>query len=453
MEIVWVLVGLIVGSGIGFLVGRNKRPQTETDTGSADALEQALSETRELDRKNVELQTRLENAENVFREQKAEIQQLRESNQHQAEQVARYEAELANLEARKKELEEIREKFQKEFELIASKLLKENTSELAETNQKRLGEILNPFRDSIKDIEKKVDEAYKQEFRDKASLREEVKKLMELNQRISEEANNLTKALKGDTKKQGNWGEIVLERVLEQSGLEKGREYETQVSTQNETGKRIQPDVVVYLPENKHLIIDSKVSLVAYEHYVNAENEEEQAVYLKNHITSLENHVKGLGEKNYDTSTDLNNPDFVLLFMPIEGAFSLAVQQKPDLFNTAWTNRIVIVSPTTLLATLRTVASIWKQERQNQNVLEIARLGGSIHDKLVTVLEDLDRVDQDLDRAHNRYREAFKRLYTGKGNISTTADKIRRLGAKSTKQIDEKFLDDDIQALTQSNVD
>jgi DNA recombination protein RmuC len=266
-------------------------------------------------------------------------------------------------------------------------------------------------------------------------LRGELGKLMELNQQISQEAHNLTKALKGDTKKQGNWGELILERVLESSGLEKGREYELQFSTSNDEGKRIQPDVVVYLPENKHLIIDAKVSLTGYEKVVNANTTEERARGIREHVVSLKSHIKGLGEKNYSGAKDLESPDFVLLFMPIESAFGLALQADDALYDYAWERKIVLVSPTTLLATLRTISSIWKQEKQTRFALEIAEESGRLYDKFVGFMGDMQGVGRSLDQSQRQYGDAMKKLSEGRGNMLDKMEKLREMGAKSSKTL------------------
>jgi len=253
----------------------------------------------------------------------------------------------------------------------------------------------------------------------------------------------LAKALKGDNKKQGNWGEIILEKVLERSGLVKGQEYETQFSTNNEQGKRIQPDAVIFLPDNKHIIVDSKVSLIAYEAFVNAASDEEKDKYIKLHLESVRNHVKELSEKDYQTSADFNTPDFVLLFIPIESSFSVAVQADQEIFNYAWDRKIVIVSPSTLLATLRTIASVWKQERQTKNALDIARQSGNLYDKFVGFVEDLEKIGKSIDTSKSSYESAFNKLKTGSGNLIKRAEDIKKLGAKSTKNLPDKLIESD----------
>jgi DNA recombination protein RmuC len=335
------------------------------------------------------------------------------------------------LENQQSEIENQQKRLTAEFENIANKIMKQRSDEFSASNQKNIGDLLNPLKEKIQLFEKKVDETYDKELRDKISLKEEVRKLTELNARVSEEANNLTKALKGDVKKQGNWGEIILERVLERSGLTKGQEYEREEVVEGADRSVQRPDVILHLPDNKHIIIDSKVSLVAYERYITAENEEKQMLSAKEHINSIRSHVKLLSEKNYQNAQNINTPDFVLMFIPIEASFSVAVQGDSELFSYAWERKIVIVSPTTLLATLRTISSIWKQENQTKNAQEIARLSGTLYDKFIGFTEDMVKIKNNLDRTSNAYDDAVKKMKDGSGNIIRTAEKIKELGAKT----------------------
>lgn len=346
---------------------------------------------------------------------------------------------LEKLNSQKQEIDDLQKRLTTEFENIAAKILKERSDEFSVSNHKNLSEILNPLKEKIQLFEKKVDETYDKELRDKISLREEVRKLTELNARVSEEANNLTKALKGDVKKQGNWGEIILERVLERSGLTRGQEYEREEVVEGAENQTLRPDVIIYLPENKHIIIDSKVSLTAYERMISEENDEQREKHLKEHIASMRSHVKLLSEKNYQNAFNINTPDFVLMFLPIEPSFSIAVQHDTDLFSYAWERKIVIVSPSTLLATLRTIASIWKQENQTKYAQEIAQLSGTLYDKFVGFINDLEKIKKNIDNASGAYDDALKKLKTGKGNIIRTAEKIKKLGAKNTKSLPTAF--------------
>jgi DNA recombination protein RmuC len=338
-------------------------------------------------------------------------------------------------------INDLQHRFKVEFENIANRVLEDKSARFTAQNRVNLDLIINPLKENIKAFEEKVERVYKSESDERNVLKGVITQLMDQSKLISEEAGNLTRALKGDSKKQGNWGEVILERVLERSGLVKDREYRLQASLNHHEGNRLQPDVIIDLPDEKHVIIDAKVSLVAYERLYSAETEEERELYLKQHILSVKTHIQGLSGKNYHELYQINSPDFVLLFMPIESSFGIAVQQDAELFNYAWDRKVVIVSPSTLLATLRTIASIWKQERQNRNVLEIARLSGSMYDKFVGFLNDMEIIGKNIKQTQDAYDKAINKLSTGAGNLSSTSEKIRKLGAKATKQIDTRFLD------------
>lgn len=375
----------------------------------------------------------------------AEVQVLRAELAQKMTLLATVEANHAHLSeqlaTQKTELVEQQKKLTTEFENIANKIMKERAAELSATSEKNIGAILNPLGEKITDFKKQVEEAFNTEMRDKVSLKEQLKTLTEQNVRISDEANNLTKALKGEVKTQGNWGEMILERVLETSGLTKGLEYEREKVVEGAQGEIYRPDVILNLPDSKHIIIDSKVSLVAYERMSSAVTDEEYKQALKEHLSSLRKHVRELADKNYQHAIGINTPDFVLLFIPIEASFSVAVQADQALFAEAWDRKIVIVSPTTLLATLRTVASIWKQENQTKNALEIARLSGTLYDKLVGFVTDWNKVKENLDKAGKSCDDAMNKLKEGNGNVFRTADKIKQLGAKATKDLPIDLLD------------
>jgi len=346
------------------------------------------------------------------------------------------------LETEKNELAKLQEKFKIEFQNIANTILKQNTREFNESSHKNMSELLNPLKEKITLFEKKVEDTYQKGLKDQTDLKAELKRLHDLNMKLGEEAGNLTRALKSDSKKQGNWGEVVLERILERSGLIKDEEYFLQQSATGKDGKMYRPDVLIALPEEKHLIIDSKVSLTAFQKYIAADDEQQKVLALKQHLLSIKNHVKELSDKRYDTLQGLNSPDFVLLFMPVEPAFGVAVQADPELFNFAWEKRIVIVSPTTLLATLRTVASIWRHERQTRNALEISSQGAKLYDKFVGFLEDLEKVGINLERARDSYYDAHKKLQSGRGNLVGQVEKLKALGLKTSKNINKKYLDE-----------
>jgi len=350
-------------------------------------------------------------------------------------------AQQEKFQEQKAEIATIKTQFNSDFQVLANKILEEKTQKFTALNQQHLGQILDPLKDRIKSFEERVEKTYTQEAAERNVLKGVVEQLMQQSMEIKNEASNLSKALKGDAKKQGNWGEVILERVLERSGLTKDQEYRLQVSMLDDQGRRMQPDAIIDLPDDKQLIVDSKVSLVAYERLVNSDNEEERTIYLKQHILSVENHVKDLSAKNYQNLYGIHSPDFVLLFMPIESALSLAVMQKPDLFSDAWDRRVVIVSPSTLLATLRTIAAIWKQERQNRNVLDIAREAGALYDKFVGFLQDMQQIQTHLDKASEKHEDAMRKLSSGPGNVVRKIEVLKSLGAKASKQIDDKYLE------------
>jgi DNA recombination protein RmuC len=366
--------------------------------------------------------------------------QLAQANQQLESVKSYYQSQQEKMQEQKVEVEQIRTQFQREFENVAEKLLKEKSKEFIDVNRNNLDIILTPLKENLKAFEDKVEKVYNMEAAERNTLKGVITQLMDLNKQISDEAQNLTKALKGDNKKQGNWGEVILERVLERSGLVRDQEYRIQAAMQTTDGTRYQPDVIIDLPDDKHLVIDSKVSLIAYERLVNADTEEDRKLFAKAHIESIRAHISGLSSKKYHDLYKINSPDFVLLFVPIESSFSIAVQLDGELFNYAWDKKVVIVSPSTLLATLRTIASMWKQERQNRNVLEIARLSGDMYDKFVGFLGDMDSIGRNINQTQSAYNTALNKLSEGRGNLTTTAEKIKKLGAKADKQIDQKFI-------------
>lgn len=444
MEYILIAVAAISGLAAGWLLSlRHHSKKAENQAKEIEDLKIILTEK---DKSLAVLNERLRlDAEKLEKSETLLAQNLVIQNQQTGEisSLKAYNESLKEkLELQKAEIEEMQKRLTSEFENIANRIMKQRSDEFSESNKEKISEILNPLKEKLKDFENKVERAYDAEMRDKISLREELKNLTKLNAKISEDAENLTKALKGDVKKQGNWGEIVLERVLERSGLTKGQEYEREEVVEGSDASVQRPDVIVHLPDNKHIIIDSKVSLVAYERFVTADTEENQSRSLKEHIVSLRNHVKYLSEKNYQNAMNINTPDFVLMFVPIEASFSAAVQADTDLFSYAWERKIVIVSPTTLLATLRTISSIWKQENQTRNAQEIARLSGALYDKFVSFSEELLKIKQNIDRAADSYDEAVKKLKDGKGNILRTAERIKELGAKTgNKTLSSAFED------------
>jgi DNA recombination protein RmuC len=310
-----------------------------------------------------------------------------------------------------------------------------------EKRQQAIGEMLSPLHTKLREFELKVDEVYRIEAAERNTLKGEISRLFELNQQLSKDASSLALALKGDTKKQGNWGELILEKVLEYSGLRKGDEYKLQVNLRNEDGALFKPDAVVFLPDKKHVLIDAKVSLVAYDRYVASATDEERSSALLEHLTSVKRHIQELSSKDYPSLAELDAPDFTLLFMPIESSFGLAIQADNELFGYAWERKIVIVSPSTLLATLRTIASIWKQERQTRNAIDIADRAGKMYDKFVGFMDDLVVAGKRLNDAKSSYDEAMKKLSTGPGNLVRQSEQLKEMGAKASKQLPGTLLD------------
>ncbi|MCB0428094.1 MAG: DNA recombination protein RmuC [Mangrovimonas sp.] len=358
-------------------------------------------------------------------------------------ELVRRNSEFENLQLKlqeqKDEVEKLQEKFTKEFENLANKILDEKSEKFTLQNKENIKQILNPLQEKIQTFEKKVEDSQKESISMHSALKEQLLGLKDLNQQMTKEANNLTKALKGDSKMQGNWGELVLERVLEKSGLEKDREYFVQQSFTKPDGSRLMPDVVLHLPDNKKMIIDSKVSLTDYERYANAE-EDEKPAFLKAHVNSIKKHVDQLSEKKYEDLYEIESPDFVLMFIPIEPAFAIAVTEDNSLYNKAFEKNIVIVTPSTLLATLRTVDSMWTNEKQQQNAFEIARQAGALYDKFEGLITDLTGIGKKLDSAKSDYSAAMNKLVEGKGNLITSVQKLKKMGAKAKKELPEAIL-------------
>jgi DNA recombination protein RmuC len=340
-------------------------------------------------------------------------------------------------------LQNAREQMSLEFKTLANEILEQKGKSFSENNQVQIQNLLKPLGDKIQMFEKKVEDTYDKESKQRFALEKEIKSLLELNARISVDAVNLTKALKGESKTQGNWGEVILERVLEKSGLERGREYEVQVSLKDDSGSRNQPDVIVHLPEGKDVIIDSKVSLKDYEAYFSETDDKQRAVYLKQHIQSVRGHIKELSSKHYQNLKGIRTLDFVLLFLPVEPAFTLAVQHDEALFTEAFSQNIILVGPSTLLATLRTIQSIWRFEYQNKNALAIAESAGKLYEQFVAFTQELEKIGDHLDKGHQAWENACKRLSHGRGNLVRQVETLKKLGAKTGKSIGEKWIEDE----------
>lgn len=421
---------------------------------------------------------KLEDAKTAFAKAESQAQQIRSESQEQLEKLRtdsekqlayiREQKDLAQneltarnvafeglqkrMEEKTGELEQLQEKFTKDFEIVAQKILDDKSSKFTLQNKQNLDIILKPLQEKIQHFEKRVEETNKEAIDRTSALREQIKGLTALNEQMTKEANNLTKALKGDSKMQGNWGELVLERVLEKSGLEKDREYFMQQSFTTEEGNRVLPDVVIHLPDNKKMIVDSKVSLRAYERFVNEEDTTLREAHLKQHVNDLKRHVQQLSDKNYQDIYQIESPDFVLLFIPIEPAFAIAINTDSELYNKAFEQNIVIVTPSTLLATLRTIDSMWNNEKQQRNALEIAKQAGGLYDKFHGLVTDLTAVGKKMDDAKTGYSAAMNKLVEGNGNLITRVEKLKKMGAKAKKALPDAIIkranaDDDVTLL------
>ncbi|OYU84939.1 MAG: DNA recombination protein RmuC [Flavobacterium sp. BFFFF2] len=439
----YIILAAVVACGIGFWLGKK--------TKSIDGSEQL----RLWEEKWAGLQQQLTQAENRINQEqqrfdkqtqlfKDERNLLLNDKEQLTIGLTRKQAECEHvtqkLNEQQEEIRNLREAFTKEFENLANKILEEKSQKFTAQNQEQLKMVLGPLQEKIQLFEKKVEDTHKESIDYHASLRQQIIGLRDLNEQMSKEAVNLTKALKGDNKIQGNWGELILERVLEKSGLERGREYEVQQSVTLADGSRQQPDVVIALPDGKKMIVDSKVTLTAYERFVNAEDDAHREQALKEHVLSLKRHIEQLSAKNYPELYAMQSPDFVLLFIPIEPAFAFALREDPQLYNRAFEKNIVVVTPTTLLATLRTIDSMWANQKQQENALEIARQAGALYDKFEGLITDLLKLGKKMDDAKGDYVNAMSKLSEGKGNLIISVEKLKRMGAKAKKSLPENIL-------------
>lgn len=426
-----LLAAFIIALIIGIFIGKNlfaanskseKASLEEKINGLLAQIEQLKSQTQQIAQEREIIRNEKETLIIQLSKKETDFENLWERNKEQKEEV-----------------EKLQEKFTKEFENLANKILEEKTVKFTEQNKENLKNILTPLQDKIQLFEKKVEDTHKESIDYHAALRQQILGLKEMNEQMSKETLNLTKALKGDSKMQGNWGELILERVLEKSGLEKGREYEVQQSFVTDEG-RVQPDVVINLPDGKKMIVDSKVSLTAYEKYVNETDDTERLNHLKDHTNSIKRHVDQLSSKSYQDLYQMESPDFVLLFIPIESAFAIALNEDNSLYNKAFEKNIVIVTPSTLLATLRTIDSMWTNQKQQENALEIARQAGALYDKFEGFVSDLVKIGKKMDEAKVEYQGAMNKLVDGKGNLVTSVEKLKKMGAKAKKALPENIL-------------
>ena len=440
MELIWtVLIGAIcLGAGI-WLGGYILRLKTQSAHSALQ--ERERQQGIQLERLEGEMQT----AQQQVQALQLERENLRQERALQDAEINRWREKHAE---QRQQLEELQETFTKEFENLANKILEEKSEKFTEQNQKNIRLILDPLQEKIKQFEEKVDKSRIESHGLHQALKQQLQHLQDQNLKITKEAENLTRALKGDSKMQGNWGELVLERVLEKSGLERDREYSVQQSFTREDGSRVLPDVIIHLPNGNKMVVDSKVSLTEYERFVNAEEDHREA-HLKEHVNSLKRHVEQLSAKKYEDLYEMESPDFVLMFVPIETAFTIAINYDNDLYNNAFAKNIVIVTPSTLLATLRTIDSMWSNEKQRRNAIEIARQAGALYDKFEGFVTDLTRVGKKMDEAKTEYRGAMNKLVEGRGNILTSIERLKKMGAKAKKSIPDSILkraqDDDYQ--------
>jgi DNA recombination protein RmuC len=448
MEILYIILAFILGAVLTYFIVKS----SSVSRKNYDELNQNFSQKEaefnkilaEISAENKSQKQKIAEQQELNQKQSIEIKELQNDKNQLIGLKSQLAAQNENLQklldSQKEEIAKMQEVAKTEFQNLANKILEEKTLKFTEQNQQNLKNILNPLQEKITDFEKKVENTHKESIDYHAALRQQIIGLKDLNLQMSKETMNLTKALKGDSKIQGNWGELVLERVLEKSGLEKGREYEIQKSFTTEEGNRVQPDVVINLPDGKKMIVDSKVSLTAYEKYINEDDEEQKTAFLKEHVTSLKRHVEQLGNKNYQHLYEMESPDFVLLFIPIEPAFAIALNEDTQLYNKAFEKNIVIVTPSTLLATLRTIDSMWTNQKQQDNAIEIARQAGALYDKFEGFVTDLVKIGKKMDEAKTEYEGAMNKLVDGRGNLITSVQKLKIMGAKAKKSLPEPIL-------------
>lgn len=481
MEIVYILIGVIVGIILAYfglksnLVARKNFNELNQKFISSEAdlknsiqknenLEYLLSEAKanffSQNEDLMDMKTQFSEINTIYKSQILEIENLKESKIQQNQEIKLLQTQKESLSVekerlsakndslnellnhQKQETQKIQQLAKEEFQNLAQKILEEKTEKFTHINETKLKGILEPFQEKIQHFEHKVEQTHKENIDYHAALRQQIFGLKELNNQMSKDAINLTRALKGDSKTQGNWGELVLERVLEKSGLEKDREYFVQQNfTNEETHRRQMPDVVIHLPDQKKMIIDSKVSLTAYEQFVSTENEDEKQNFLKAHLDSLHKHIFQLSAKKYEDIYTMESPDFVLLFIPIEPAFAVAINHDNEIYNRAFEKNIVIVTPTTLLATLRTIDSMWNNEKQQRNALEIAKQAGSLYDKFEGLLKDLINIGKKINSTKTDYELAMNKLTDGRGNLIKSVEKLKKMGAKAKKNIPRNLIE------------
>lgn len=447
--------------------------QIQSHAGQLDvakaALEARVQRIPVLEKELIDIKSGYDALQNDLRQESAALARAREKGVQlekvvaekvlKEEQMLAFQSQNAKLHARIAELEtllkderkhagekisllnEARDQLKNEFHNLAHRIFDDKSQKFAEQNRINMDQLITPLRDQIGDFKKRVEDVYDKESKDRASLQTEIHHLKELNQRISKEALNLTRALKGDSKARGNWGEVVLERVLEASGLQRGREYETQVNLKDQKGNRYQPDVIVRLPRGKDVVVDAKVSLKDYEIYYSSEDSDQKEIALKSHIESVRSHIRSLAGKSYENLEGVRSLDFIIMFIPVEAAFVAAVDRDSKLFSEAFNKNIMVVSPSTLLVTLRTIENIWRHEYQNRNAIEIAKKAGGLYEKFVGFVDALEEVGRQLDKAKSAHQTASDRLVKGRGNLIRRTQELKALGIKSGKELPRHLLE------------
>ena len=436
MDYLFLIIGVLVGAVIGYLYAKNASKSNDSS---------ASTELQTVQLENVRLSTNLNSAQQELESSKIALLELRTVHENElrasTEWKSKHQALEEKLKTQKAELEELQTKFTKEFELLANKILEEKSTKFTDQNKKNLDEILNPLKERIVDFQKKVEDNNEKNIERSAHLEKHLKMLHDLNKEITQETKSLTQALRGDSKTQGNWGEMHLESILEKAGLEKDLHYTKETNLKSDDGKNQRLDYIINLPDGKHLIIDSKVSLTAYSSYFDTEDEREKEAYLKQHIDSVLTHIKLLSDKDYQKLHDIKSPDYVLMFIANEPALTLALKMDPALFEKALDKNIVLVSTSTLLATLRTISYIWKQDLQNKNAEEIARQAASLYNKFVSFSEDLIKLGNQMNTAQGTYQDAMNKLTEGKDNLIRKTERLKELGVNPSKNIDQRLID------------
>ncbi len=449
MEIIFLILGIIIGAISIYFILNSKIKSLELNSLEFEKIQKELSETSKL---KIEAEQKTKIFESQIITYKNEISKIQEKNNSLNTDIIELNksnsiltTEHKNLEEKliyqKEELKQLNKKFTTEFENIANRLFEKSSEKINKQGSEQLDTILKPFKDRLTELKTQISNTYDKDTQQRIRLHEQVKQLFDLNQQISTDAKNLTNALKSNSKVQGDWGEEILENVLQQSGLRKGYEYDVQSSFTDKEGKILRPDMIVHYPDNRDIVIDAKVSLTDYERYISAENKIEKEAALKGHLQSIKQHIKELGEKNYQDLYQIETLDFVMMFVPIEGAYYIAIENDRTLWQYAYEKKIVLINPTNLITALKMISNIWQQDYQNKNVMEIARQSGGLYDSFVLLLDDFSKMEKKMGETQELFSNVQKRISTGKGNLIGRVEKIKKLGAKTKKSLPEKYSD------------